>query len=137
MAICTKDTPIGYELVAVKKEAVIQLMGSRSWGRGNPLHFDPVFAAKQGLKAPIQTGEMSSAYIAEMCVNFFGKNFFENARIECKYIASVFAGDTITTYGIVSGKVPEGSGYRFKVEVGATNQEGQRVTVGLAEAHVE
>ena len=65
--------PAGYELTPVKREAVIQLMGSRHSGRENPIHFDPVFAAKEGLKAPIQTGEMSSACLAEMCVNFYGK----------------------------------------------------------------
>ena len=36
----------------------------------------PVYAAETGLKAPIQTGEMSTAYLSEMCVNYFGRNFF-------------------------------------------------------------
>ena len=137
MAVCTKDTPVGYELVGVKKQAVIQLMGSRHWGRINPLHWDPVFSAQEGLKAPIQTGEMSAAYMAEMCVNFFGKNFFENARIDCKYIKPIFAEELITTHGIVREKTPEGKGYRFKVEIWAENQEGELKTVGSAEAHVE
>ena len=136
MAVATKDTPVGHELAGVKKQAVIQLMGSRHWGRINPIHWDPVFTAQEGLKAPIQTGEMSSAYLAEMCVNVFGENFFSNVRIECKYIKSIYAGDTITTYGIVREKTTEGAGYRFKVEIWAENQEGQKVTVGWAEAHV-
>ena len=69
----TPDTPVGYELVGVKKKAAIQLMGSRLWGRFNPNHWDPVHAAETGLPAPIQTGEMSSAYLSEMCVNHFGR----------------------------------------------------------------
>ena len=72
----TTETPVGFELVGVKKRASIQLMGSRVWGRFNPNHWDPVYAHQTGLPAPIQTGEMSSAYIAEMCVNHFGVNFF-------------------------------------------------------------
>jgi len=71
------DTPVGFVLDGVKKKAAIQLMGSRLWGRFNPNHWDPVYAAETGLAAPIQTGEMSSAYISEMCVNYFGANFFE------------------------------------------------------------
>src|SRR5579883_2990783 len=89
--LITVATPVGHELIGVKKKAAIQLMGSRVWGRLNPNHWDPLYAAETGLKAPIQTGEMSSAYLAEMCVNHFGRNFFSNARMTCKYIASTYA----------------------------------------------
>ena len=100
--LITPATPVGFELIGVKKKAAIQLMGSRLWGRFNPNHWDPVYAAKTGLKAPIQTGEMSSAYIAEMCVNYFGASFFRNARVVCKYVASTLANEVITTHGVVS-----------------------------------
>ena len=101
----TPDTPVGHVLVGVKKKAAIQLMGSRLWGRFNPNHWDPVYAAQTGLAAPIQTGEMSSAYIAEMCVNHFGSNFFRGARVVCKYIASTLANEVITTHGIVTERI--------------------------------
>jgi acyl dehydratase len=134
--LVTVDTPVGFELIGVKKRAVIHLMGSRLWGRFNPNHWDPPYAAKTGLRAPIQTGEMTSAYIAEMCVNYFGKNFFRNARFTCKYIASTFANDEITTHGIVREKMPTDTGVRFRVEVWATNQAGEKTTVGWVEADV-
>ena len=137
MAVATKDTPVGYELDGVKKKAVVQLMGSRHWGRLNPIHWDPAYAVKQGLKAPIQTGQMSAAYLAETCVNFFGGNFFKNAKISGKFVKPIYAGEIITTHGIVREKTPEGSGYRFKVEMWADNQDGEVKTVGWAEAHVE
>src|ERR1700690_1035276 len=104
----TRETPVGFELIGVKKKAAIQLMGSRLWGRFNPNHWDPVYAAETGLKAPIQTGEMSSAYIAEMCVNYFGPDFFRGARIQCKFVASTFANETICTHGVVREKTPKG-----------------------------
>lgn len=132
----TRDTPIGFEMVGVKKKAAIQLMGSRLWGRFNPNHWDPVYAAETGLAAPIQTGEMSSAYIAEMCVNYFGKNFFRHARIQCKYVASTLANEVITTHGVVREKTPKGGGYRFKVELWADNEAGEKKTVGFAEVDV-
>lgn len=132
----TVDTPVGHELVGVKKKAAIQLMGSRLWGRFNPNHWDPVYAAETGLPAPIQTGEMSSAYLAEMCVNHFGRAFFQGARIECKYIASVFANEVISTHGVVREKTPKGNGYRFTVDIWAQNEEGQKKTVGVVEADV-
>jgi acyl dehydratase len=133
----TRDTPIGYELQPVKKKAAIQLMGSRLWGRFNPNHWDPVYAAQTGLKAPIQTGEMSSAYITEMCVNHFGAAMFTGARIVCKYIASTFANEVITTHGVVSGKEPKGNGFRFKVEVWCDNEAGEKKTVGWVEVDVD
>jgi acyl dehydratase len=134
--LITVETPIGFELEGVKKKAAIQLMGSRLWGRFNPNHWDPVYAHQTGLAAPIQTGEMSSAYISEMCVNYFGANFFKNARFVCKYVASTLANEVITTYGVVKEKTPKGSGFRFKVEFWASNEEGQTKTIGWTEVDV-
>jgi hypothetical protein len=134
--LITVETPIGFELQGVKKKAAIQLMGSRLWGRFNPNHWDPVYAHQTGLAAPIQTGEMSSAYISEMCVNYFGANFFKNARFVCKYVASTLANEVITTYGVVKEKTPKGSGFRFKVEFWASNDEGQTKTIGWTEVDV-
>jgi len=134
--LITVDTPIGFELEGVKKKAAIQLMGSRLWGRFNPNHWDPVYAHQTGLAAPIQTGEMSSAYISEMCVNYFGANFFKNARFVCKYVASTLANEVITTYGVVKEKTPTGAGFRFKVEFWASNEEGQTKTIGWTEVDV-
>jgi hypothetical protein len=134
--LITVDTPIGFELEGVKKKAAIQLMGSRLWGRFNPNHWDPVYAHQTGLAAPIQTGEMSSAYISEMCVNYFGANFFKNVRFVCKYVASTLANEVITTYGVVKEKTPKGAGFRFKVEFWASNEEGQTKTIGWTEVDV-
>jgi acyl dehydratase len=132
----TVDTPVGFELMGVKKRALIQLMGSRVWGRFNPNHWDPVYAKETGLRAPMQTGEMSSAYIAEMCVNWFGANFFRGARIQCKYIASTYANEVIVTGGVVRAKTAKGGGYRFTVDVWAANEAGEKKTVGLVEVDV-
>ncbi|MEY4215041.1 MAG: hypothetical protein ACO29W_01605 [Burkholderiaceae bacterium] len=134
--LINRDTPVGHVLVGVRKRAAIQLMGSRLWGRFNPNHWDPVYAAETGLRAPIQTGEMSSAYIAEMCVNHFGAAMFRNARVVCKYIASTHANEVITTHGRVSAKTPKGNGFRFTVEVWADNEQGEKKTVGTVEVDV-
>jgi acyl dehydratase len=132
----TKDTPVGFELVGVKKKAAIQLMGSRLWGRFNPNHWDPVYAASTGLENPIQTGEMSSAYLSEMCVNYFGADFFRGSGFQCKYVASTHANEVITTHGIVREKTPKGDGFRFKVEIWTDNEAGEKKTIGVAEVDV-
>lgn len=135
-ALITRDTPVGFELAPVMKKAAIQLMGSRLWGRFNPNHWDPVYAAQTGLAAPIQTGEMSSAYLAEMCVNHFGAAMFRNARIVCKYVASTLANEVIVCRGVVRDKTPKGNGFRFTVDIWCENEAGERKTVGWAEADV-
>lgn len=137
MAVASKDTPVGYELDGVKKQAVIQIMGSRHWGRVNPIHFDPVTAAKHGFKAPIQTGMMSGAYLAETCVNFFGAAFFQNATMEAKFVRPIYAGEVITTHGVVKAKTPEGAGYRLTVDLWCDNAEGEVKTVATVTALVE
>lgn len=131
-----RDTPVGYQLQPISKRAVIQLMGSRLWGRFNPNHWDPDYAAATGLAAPIQTGEMSSAYIAEMCVNHFGADLFRNARIVCKYVSATTANEIITAHGVVTAKTPEGDGYRFTVDVWCDNETGEKKTVGSVEVTV-
>lgn len=127
------STPIGTELEPIKKRALIQLMGSRLWGRFNPNHWDPEYALSTGLSAPIQTGEMNSAYIAEMCVNHFGEHLFQNARVVCKYIASTLADEIITTHGIVTEKETVEEGCRIKVDVWCDNELGEKKTVGWVE----
>ena len=79
---------------------------------------------------------MSSAYIAEMCVNYLGANFFRRARIACKYVASTYANEVITTHGVVREKTPKGAGFRFKLEVWADNEAGEIKTTGWVEADV-
>jgi acyl dehydratase len=133
----TRDTPVGYELQPIAKKAAIQLMGSRLWGRFNPNHWDPVYAGQTGLKAPIQTGEMSSAYLTEMCVNHFGAAMFTGARVVCKYVASTLANEVITTHGVVREKQPKGGGYRFIVDVWTDNEAGEKKTVGWVEVDVD
>ncbi|MCP5378996.1 MAG: fatty acid synthase subunit beta [Novosphingobium sp.] len=132
----TPETPVGYELQPIKKKAAIQLMGSRVWGRFNPNHWDPDYARSTGLTDPIQTGEMSSAYISEMCVNHFGAAMFKNARIVCKYIASTIANEVIVTGGIITEKTPKGNGFRFRADIWAANAAGEKKTVGWVEADV-
>ena len=80
---------------------------------------------------------MSSAYLSEMCVNHFGRNFFLGARMVCKYVNSTLANEVITTHGIVREKTPKGNGYRFNVEIWAENADGEKKTVGWVEADVD
>ena len=43
----------------------------------------------------------------------------------------------IVTHGVVREKIPKGDGFRFKVEIWAENEAGEKKTVGWVEADVE
>lgn len=133
----TAATPVGTKLQPIKKKALIQLMGSRLWGRFNPNHWDPTYARATGLPGPIQTGEMTSAYLFEMCVNHFGAAMFSDARMHCKYIASTYADEVITTHGVIRDKQSTGSGFRFTVDLHCDNEAGEVKTVGFVEVTIE
>ncbi len=130
------DAPVGFQLAGLKKRAAVQLMASRVWGRFNPNHWDPVFAHETGLSAPIQTGEMSSAYIAEMCVYNFGRFFFAGAQVNCKYISSIAAGEVVTTHGVIREALQIEHGTRFTVDVWVDNDSGDKKTVGVVTVDV-
>jgi len=130
------DTPVGFELAGVTKRAAVQLMASRVWGRFNPNHWDPVYARETGLSLPIQTGEMSSAYIAEMCVYNFGRFFFTGAQVNCKYISSISAGEVVTAHGVISDATRTERGTRFTVDVWVDNDSGEKKTVGVVTVDV-
>lgn len=133
----TAETPVGTQLQPIKKKALIQLMGSRLWGRFNPNHWDPTYARATGLPGPIQTGEMTSAYLFEMCVNHFGAAMFSNARMQCKYVASTYADEVITTHGVIRDKEATDTGTRFTVDISCDNEAGEVKTVGFVEVTVD
>ena len=66
-----------------------------------------------------------------------GAAFFRNARMECKYIASILANEIIVTGGVVSNKTPKGNGMRFTLDVWADNVDGERKTVGTVEVDID
>ena len=57
--------------------------------------------------------------------------------IEGKFVKPTFAGELITTHGVVREKTPEGNGFRLKVELWADNEEGEVKTIAWATAYVE
>ena len=124
---------LGSEAIYVRVPAVAQDQPALAVERADALWQ----VDDHGLKAPIQTGMMSSAYIAETCVNFFGEAFFRNATMEGKFVKPIYAGELITTHGIVRESTPEGDGGRLKVELWADNEDGEVKTVVWATAHVE
>jgi hypothetical protein len=123
---------IGEEVPPVRKEMHLVLMKMRAWGGHNAIHWDPDLAHLRGFTRPIAAGQMTSASLAELCVDYFGPAFFQGGRIRCKFIHPVYAGDLITSHGTVRAVTAIEGRPRVVLEIWAENQDGQKVVLGNA-----
>jgi acyl dehydratase len=123
---------IGDELPPLTKPISQRQIDCYSGVRPRSIHTDPEWARAKGFAAPLAQGMMSTAYVSEMMVALLGEGFVQGGRMTVKFIKPVLVGDTLTLYGCVRGKSPEGERTRVEVEVWCENQEGVKTMVGEA-----
>jgi acyl dehydratase len=99
---------------------------------GNPIHYDAAFAETAGLSAPIATGVMSSAFLSEMLTKAFGIEWIRSGSIDVRFIRPIYAGDTVTARGRITGKHETSSGVRIGLEIWCDTQRGEAATIGTA-----
>ncbi len=132
MAVAVTELCVGQELEPVVKQLTIDRMSLPLMAGSNPIHYDPKFAKRVGLPAPIATGVMSSAYLSEMLTKAFGVGWIRGGSIDVKFIRPVYAGDTVTARGRVTGKTETSTGIRISLDIWCETQRGEPVTVGTA-----
>jgi acyl dehydratase len=132
MTIGAAEPAIGQEIAPVIKYLSLQNMSRPLMAGGNPLHYDPEFATKVGLPAPIATGVMSSAYLSEMLTKTFGIEWLRGGSMNVKFIRPIYADDTVTARGRITGHIETSTGQRISLEIWCETQRGERVTVGTA-----
>ena len=132
MAADTKRWAVGDTLPTLTKQMTIKKMKTPVWSANNPVHYDPEYARAAGLPGPIATGEMSTSYLSELLTSVFGPAWIAHSRLKSRYLAPVFAGDTVTVGGRITERVEESGRLRIGTEVWCENQHGQKVTVGTA-----
>jgi acyl dehydratase len=130
------DTTVGTELPQIVRVIRQPVLRSRTWGGRNAIHWDPEVARQRGFPGPIATGQLLTAYLQEMCVQFFGAHFFGQTSFECRYVRPAFLDDEIATGGVVTDRIEEDEGIRLRADVWCENQRGERVTVGVVECVV-
>jgi acyl dehydratase len=131
VAVASRSTDIGAMLPALTKNVTFEQMTVFSFGTRS-IHTDHDAALESGLEGPIAQGLMSTCYLSEMLVNFFGVKFFETGWTSHAFIKPVYAGDTITVYGKVQDKQAEATGTWLLLDVWCGNQKGDLTTVGSA-----
>jgi acyl dehydratase len=132
MPTTTEEWAVGREIAPVVKRMTVERMSRPLMAGGNPLHHDPAFAKNAGLPAPIATGVMSSAFLSEMLTKAFGVEWIRSGSLDVKFIRPIYAGDTVTARGRITGKSETGTGARIALEIWCETQRGESVTVGTA-----
>lgn len=132
MPVAQATVAVGQELEPLVKQMTLDRMRLPLMAGNNPIHFDPEFAKQAGLPAPIATGVMSSAYLSEMLTRAFGIDWIRSGRIDVRFIRPIYAGDTLTARGRVTGKSETSTGVRLSLDIWCETQRGEPVTVGTA-----
>lgn len=105
----------------------------------NPLHVDPEFAKTTRYGGTIAHGMLSVAFIQELMVRTFGRDWLTSGVIEVSFMAPVYPGETITTEAKVMKAVPvEGAEDKLQVrmQVLCLNGKQEKVIKGTTEVTV-
>jgi acyl dehydratase len=127
-----EELAVGREIEPVVKYISLTQMSRPLMAGSNPIHYDVEFAENAGLPAPIATGVMSSAFLSEMLTNAFGVEWIRGGSMDVKFIRPIYAGDTVTAHGRISGKAETSTGIRVALDIWCDTQRGEPVTVGTA-----
>ena len=132
MPVTLQELAVGKEITPAVKQMTLERMSRPLMTGSNPIHFDPTFAREAGLPAPIATGVMSSAFLSEMLTTAFGVDWIRGGSMHVKFIRPIYAGDTVSARGRITGKSATSTGVRFALEIWCETQRGEPVTVGSA-----
>ena len=96
------------------------------------IHTDPEKAKAMGLDRPIASGQMSYSYIHEMLCREFGIDFRQGGNLSVTFLKPVYAGDTVTTNGIVEDSQDVDGRRTLSINVWLENQDGNKTSTGSA-----
>jgi acyl dehydratase len=133
--LASHSAEIGSVLPSISKKITAEQMFVFSFGVPN-IHTDSTIASESGLSGPIAQGLMSTGYLSQLLVDFFGIAWFESGWTSHAFIRPVSPGDTLTVHGRIQDKQVVTNGTRLVLEVWCRNQTGDLTTVGNASAVV-
>jgi acyl dehydratase len=132
MPVTADELAVGQEIAPAVKHVSLERMSRPLMAGNNPIHYDPEFARQAGLPAPIATGVMSSAFLSEMLTTAFGVEWIRGGSMDVKFIRPIYAGDTVTARGRITGKRETSTGVCIALDIWCETQRGESVTVGTA-----
>ena len=124
----------GDELPAVERvvtQAQIERYAAAS-GDFNPIHVDRDFAASSRFGGNIAHGMMIAATISDVMTTVFGRDWLESGRLDIRFNAPVFPGDTVTAFGHVTSVMDLNGRAEVLCSVGVRRQGGEMAITGKA-----
>lgn len=101
------------------------------------IHNNLDVAREAGLERPIVQGQQQVGYLTELLTRFFGPSWFTSGWEKIKFLNPVYAGETVTATGVVTGRKPENGKTRLELEVWIRNEQGEMSAAGWASAFVD
>ncbi len=102
---CWGDVRVGDFLPELKREVTQEQMNlyAEVSEDENPLHTDPEFAKRTRYGGTIAHGVLILAFVSQCMTNWVPNGWLRGGEIEAKFVAPVYAGDTIVVSGSVAG----------------------------------
>ena len=129
----TEETVENFE--AAHRALVGTFASAQGTHTGN-IHASAGLASGMGLAAAVAPEELGLAYLHEMLDRRFGIDFRQGGRLTVNYRRPVYAGDTVSAQGMVTGTEQAGERKVWKVQVWIENGRGELVVSGDAQVTV-
>lgn len=126
----------GEEAASVSRQMTLQEMILFEPEGERNIHTDDETARAAGLPAAIAAGAQFVSYLFDMLYREYGFQSVPGATLDVRIHAPVFAGDTVTARGRVTGSSEQDGARRVLLDVWCENQRGEKVVAGTAEVTV-
>lgn len=127
-------TELGLVLHGRPKTVTLERMRLFSgWPRKN-IHTDEETARAAGCPAPIASATQNMGHLCELLIDHFGEEWLTTGTLTLAFTRPIYAGDTITSCAVITGREEQETRTRYELEVRADNQRGMPVTLGRATA---
>ena len=124
----------GDEIPSLRLEKITRSMLSsyaKASGDLNPIHIDPVFARKAGLKDVIAHGMLVMAYLARTLTDVFPHSSL--VSFSSQFISMTLIGDRLTCFGkIVKKNIDEKNSVTLEISMKVLNQNKEKRILGTA-----
>lgn len=114
----------------VQREDFVKYAGAS--GDFNPVHYDEPYAKKAGNKSVFGQGMLTAGYASHMISDWFGLENVTSFKV--RFRARLFPGDSLTVNGEITDIDSHDDGATVVSEFEVTNQDGNRLITGEAEA---
>lgn len=99
-------------------------------GDHNPMHIDIDFAKRAGMTDVFAHGMLLMAYLGRLLTNFVPQQAIRHFAV--RFTAITHVGDEVTCSGKVVEKYEQGTEKLVRLEIKATNQNGENTLLGEA-----